>query len=324
MDEDYKDIDADDDGEQEDDNKEGDEDYEDIEADDDGEQEEDNKKVDEDYKDIESDDDGEQEDDNKEGDEDYEDIEADDDCFPLDESMFFDEVDELDDLSYYRDNPKGKGRTGRKPNPGGPDPPNLEGMDEEQAATAMKLHLKARKTFHDSNLHKQSRLSVGGNDDAQDDVMEYTGDCTDKLRMMTEVESSRMMEGHTYPSQEIVRLRLAEEANLCECFIRILKSDARKVIATGIKNDNSFCIKVLYSKSKSWTVIKCDTHRIPLPKYEAGLASVGLGGEEGTVDADVGNKGNICCNINSFISFVLSCLIETLFSFLFLFCSNKN
>ena len=206
--------------------------------------------------------------------------------------MFFDEVEPLEDLEYYRESPKGQGRAGRKPNPGGPDEPNLEGMDEDQVATAMKLYRKACKAFNDRSLNNQSRLSVDGDDDAQDDVIECTGVCTDKLRMMTEVESFPMMVGHTYPSQVIVRLRLAEEANLCECLMSVHKSDARQVIASGMKNNNSFSIKVLYSNSKAWSVMKCDTCPIPLPKNDAGLALVELGGEDGTANAEVVTKGN--------------------------------
>ena len=219
------------------------------------------------------------------------------DDFLMDSSMFFDEVEPMEDLQYYRESPTAKGRAGRKPNPGGPEAPNLEGMDEDQVATAMNLYRKARKAFNDRSLHRQSRISVGGDDDAPDDVIEYTGDCTDKLRMMTEVESFPMMVGHTYPSQVIVRLRLAEEANLCECLMSVHKSDARKVIASGMKDNNSFCIKVLYSSSKAWTVMKCDTSPIPLPKDDAGLALVELGGEEGIADAEVDKKGNNSCSI---------------------------
>ena len=73
------------------------------------------------------------------------------------------------------------------------------------------------------------------------------------------------------------------------------KSDGRKVIASGMKDNNSFSIKVLYSSSKAWTVVTCDTTPIPLPKDDAGLASVELGGEEGT--ADVVKKGKNSCSI---------------------------
>lgn len=223
------------------------------------------------------------------------DNEAADEDFLMDTSMFFDEVEPLEDLEYYRESPAGKGRSGRKCNPGGPEAPNLEGMDEDQVTTAMNLYRKARKAFNDRCLYRQSKLSVGGDDDGQDDVIEYTGVCTDKLRMMTEVESFPMMVGHTYPSPQIVRLRLAEEANLCECLMSVHKSDARKVIASGMKDNNSFSIKVLYSSSKAWKVVTCDTTPIPLPKDEAGLASVELGGEEGT--ADVVKKGKNSCSI---------------------------
>ena len=161
-------------------------------------------------------------------------------------------------------------------NPGGPTKPILDGMDDNEVTAAMDAYQKARKAFNDKELRARSKDGEGL-DKLAGQGIKFTGVCVDNLRMMADVESEPMMMGHSYPNKAIVRLRLMEEANLCECVISIHKSDSRQVIASGNKDDTSLKVKVLYSKSKGWVVTEYNTKRSPLVKDEAGLVVVSFG-----------------------------------------------
>ncbi len=73
-----------------------------------------------------------------------------------------------------------------------------------------------------------------------------------------------MKVGHTYPTKEIVLIRIAEEANLSGCMITISQSCSQRVFASGARDGHTFSIKVLYTNVHSWKVVECVTHPEPI------------------------------------------------------------
>jgi hypothetical protein len=59
------------------------------------------------------------------------------------------------------------------------------------------------------------------------DIVEHSGVLTDLLRMMTEVQASPLLVGHTFPDKELLLLRMAEEANLSGCRVSSKRSDVK-------------------------------------------------------------------------------------------------
>ena len=181
--------------------------------------------------------------------------------YPYDPDMFNSEEDELEDPMYYRDtSERGKGAVGRKLVTGGPVKPNTDGLSEVEAEKLIMKWRKERKKYTDRlALIKRKGLSkadVQGYDTSD----EFTGVLVEKLRLQTQVEDTPMMVGHTYPTKEIVLLRIAEEANVSGCMISFVRSDTQRVNATGHRDGHKFCIKVVYNNAHAWKVEVCNTY----------------------------------------------------------------
>ena len=181
--------------------------------------------------------------------------------YPYDPEMFDSEEDELDDPAYYLDtSERGNNSVGRKLVTGGPVKPNTDGKSEVEAEKLIKKWRKDRKKYTD-HLALMKRKGKSTDDvQAYDTSEEFTGVVVEKIRLQTQVEETPMMVGHTYPTKEIVLLRIAEEANVSGCMISIVRSDSKRVTATGGRDGHKFCIKVLYNNVHSWKVEVCNTY----------------------------------------------------------------
>jgi hypothetical protein len=89
----------------------------------------------------------------------------------------------------------------------------------------------------------------------------------DQLRTMTDVESSPLMLDHTFPTKEVLLLRITEEANLSGCHVSSKRSDDYRVQVVG-SSDSSFKINAVYSYTYGWMVTKCETRHDLLSQEE--------------------------------------------------------
>ena len=257
---------------------------------------------------LDGDDDEEVNDDKDDGDDD----DVHDEDVNYDPSLFFDEVSDSDDEFNCKESVGLDGR-GRTYIPGGPQPPNTEGMGEMEADRAMKAFKKDCRRYTDSQANLKRRGNRYADDkDIQPDISSYTGVCNPVLRSMTEVELTRMMVGHTYPTKDLVLLRIAEESNLCGNIYLISRSDNKRVIATCNSEGNTALIKILYSiAGAAWTVAIYDKiHPDNTPTTEVHDDKddnddedddvdvddeLGIGGKVGQAD-DIHSKGEINFN----------------------------
>ena len=100
--------------------------------------------------------------------------------YPFDKGLFEDEKDEILDDDYYRDTKfHGKGASGRKLTPGGPQKPDTTSMGEVEAEQILKKWRKERKRYTDGvALQKRKELL----DDFTFDESTYTGVLSDKIQ----------------------------------------------------------------------------------------------------------------------------------------------
>jgi len=111
-----------------------------------------------------------------------------------------------------------------------------------------------------------------------------------QLRMMTEVQASPLVVGHTFYDKEILLLRIAEEANLSGCQVSLKRSDDYRVHDYG-SDGSSFCVKAVFSTSAGWKVTTAETREITLPQESDSYEDVatepdGLDVEENDDDVD--------------------------------------
>jgi hypothetical protein len=94
---------------------------------------------------------------------------------------------------------------------GGPQPPDYRGMTKAEKDMAKDAFEKKKKSWtdklHCSRLKKKVSLDSIRVDN-------YTGCLHSTLHRMAEVEQHRLRVGHTFPDIDILKLRVAEEANL--------------------------------------------------------------------------------------------------------------
>jgi len=98
------------------------------------------------------------------------------------------------------------------------------------------------------------------------DTIEYSGDLTACVRIMTTVESMRLRLRHNFPSKEIAQIRIAEEANLKGLTVSTIRSDNTQVIVVG----HNFYVKVNNTTKRGWVVTKkvIDDGDGPIPSNE--------------------------------------------------------
>ena len=87
--------------------------------------------------------------------------------------------------------------------------------------------------------------------DNEADVSPFTGDRTPGLRLMMEmVEDSRLMVEDSFQDRDVLRLCVAEEANLRQIGIVIKRSDKHSFEVVG----EDFYVKANNGKHKGWVV----------------------------------------------------------------------
>ena len=117
-----------------------------------------------------------------------------------------------------------------------------------------------RKAYTDKKeRERRKRASLGSNESTD---IEYSGVLDERLcPLMTDVEMSPILIGHTFPTKEVLLIRIAEEANFCGCQIAIQRSDNFKIHSHGM-DGSSFSIQATYSTSSGWKVTSCLTREV--------------------------------------------------------------
>ncbi len=110
-------------------------------------------------------------------------------------------------MEYYRVN--STGRRGRSLSSSGPPRPDTSGMSAADAQEAIKEWRVLRKA-HTHKMQREHRMLFGSNAATE---IEYSGVVDARLWLMSDVEVTRLLKGHTFPTKEILLIRIAEEAN---------------------------------------------------------------------------------------------------------------
>lgn len=128
-----------------------------------------------------------------------------------------------------------------------PEKPDVSEMEADEAAAAIKAWCVARKRWTDRRS-RQRRNQRNGNGD----LLVYSGDSTPMLRMMTEVTQRRLLPGHSFEDKDILRMRIAEEANLSNKEINTVRSDKMQLVVVGV----DFYVKANNTERRGWVVSK--------------------------------------------------------------------
>ena len=110
----------------------------------------------------------------------------------------------------------------------------------------------------------------------------HTGNLSPQLRNMTSVEKDKLMVNHTFPSKEILLIRIAEEANLSGINVSVKRSDDFRLEVVGSKQ-SQFEVVAACSSAKGWRVTACET-RLQVPNTTTT--------DHATADAFKENKDN--------------------------------
>jgi hypothetical protein len=177
----------------------------------------------------------------------------DDDLFYSDDELdeeFERELDEVARAIEYSDHKKfNHGRRRTTLIVGGPMAPNYEGKSDAEKASLKKEWEKKRKQFTDKK--RNERLKADSLNKDKGDA--YTGCLSPTLRTMVEVEKSRLKAGHTFPDKYLLKLRVAEEANLRGINFHVPRSEVRQykaygnmfaVEANNNETTNGFCVSI--------------------------------------------------------------------------------
>jgi hypothetical protein len=116
-----------------------------------------------------------------------------------------------EDMEYYRVN--STGRRGRSLSSGGPPRPDTSGMSAAAAQEAIKVWRILCKAQRDK-MQREHRTLFGSNAAME---IEYSGVVDARLWLMSDVEVTPLLKGHTFLTEEILLIQIAEEANFCGC-----------------------------------------------------------------------------------------------------------
>jgi hypothetical protein len=133
--------------------------------------------------------------------------------------------------------------------PGGPNPPNCDGMTPDEAVAAKKTYTIEHQKFREERRRERLRAAMGELFDKKD----YTGDVTPTLRPMAQVINFHLKMGHTFPDRDLVVLRIAEEETYCGILFQTEKSDELKLYCRG---PDGFLVYATNS-DYGWTVTRC-------------------------------------------------------------------
>jgi hypothetical protein len=118
-------------------------------------------------------------------------------------------------MEYYRVN--STGRWGRSLSSGGPPRPHTAGMSVAKAQEAIKEWRVLCKA-HMDKMQREHRTLFSSNAPTE---IEYSSVVDARLRLMSDVEVTPLLKGHTFMMKEILLIQIAEEANFCGCQIAI-------------------------------------------------------------------------------------------------------
>lgn len=111
-----------------------------------------------------------------------------------------------------------------------PQPPNLMMFAESEQDAVWEAYKRARKKY--ANMERQKRLK-----DVKTKEKGYasvSGDQSEQLHPMSDVEKNRLSKGHTFSSKEVLQLRIGEEVNLHSICTRVcLSSDVSTLTVAG-------------------------------------------------------------------------------------------
>ena len=114
-------------------------------------------------------------------------------------------------------------------------------MFEQEASFALLQWQASWKSDRDRDRRKNAEMT--------NVTIDYTGVVSDIMRTMTEVHASWLQVGHTFPTKEILLLRIAEEASLLGVRITIKWSDRFQVMVIAINGEQDpFLVHVSYSE----------------------------------------------------------------------------
>jgi hypothetical protein len=122
-----------------------------------------------------------------------------------------------EDMENYRVN--STGRRGCSLSSGEPQRPDTSGMSAAEAQIAIKEWRVLYKAHRDK-MQMEQRMLFGSNVATE---IEYSGVVDARLWLMLDVEVTPLLKGHSFPTKEILLIRIAEEANFCGCQIAIVR-----------------------------------------------------------------------------------------------------
>jgi hypothetical protein len=155
-------------------------------------------------------------------------------------------------MEYYRVNCTG--RLGRSLSSGGPPRPDTSGMSAAKAQIAIKEWRVLHKA-HTDKMQREQRTLFGANAATE---IEYSGVVDARLWLMSDVEVTPLLKGHTFPTKEILLIQISEEANFCGWQIAIVQSDNYQVYVWGSAG-SLFEIKACCSIKLGWKVTTIQT-----------------------------------------------------------------
>ncbi len=172
--------------------------------------------------------------------------------------MFQDDAAEdnaKEDMEYYPVN--STGRQGCSLSSGEPPRPDTSGMNAAKAHEAIKVWRVLRKA-HMDKMQRECRPLFGSNAITE---IEYSGVVDARLWLMSDVEVTPLLKGHTFPTKEILLIQIAEEANFCGCQIAIVPSNNYQVYVRGCAG-SLFQIKASCSIKLGWNVTTIETREV--------------------------------------------------------------
>ena len=110
--------------------------------------------------------------------------------------------------------------------PGGPQPPDLSMFPESERQSVWATYKQARKKYTDEERQRRLKQQRG--------YTGVSGDQSEQLRPMSEVETFRLNEGQIFQNKDVLQLRIAEEANLRGICIRVARSTNSILSVVGI------------------------------------------------------------------------------------------
>jgi hypothetical protein len=183
-----------------------------------------------------------------------------------------------EDMEYYHVN--SKGRRGHSLSSGGPPRPDTSGLSaakEQETIKEWRVLCKA----HMDKMQREHRTLFCSN--VAIDI-KYSGVVDARLWLMSDVEVTPLLKGHTFPTKEILSIQIAEEANFCGCQIAIVQSNNYQVYVWGCAG-SLFQIKVICFVKLGWKVTTIQTREATIGNDDPAEEIV-YHGEEKVADED--------------------------------------